>query len=112
MAPYVSLLEPELRAGLADPLPEVRATAAKALGSLLRGMGPSHFQTLLPWLLDRLKSEVLSLFPPRYCPSCPRGKVPLPSEVPSLFPRLSYFPPSPPVGMGKRQIPVLIGETI
>eukprot|EP00884_Botryococcus_braunii_P017378 jgi/Botrbrau1/4323/Bobra.0232s0015.1 len=57
MTPYVAVLEPELRAALADPLPEVRATGAKALGSLLRGMGPLHFQSLLPWLLDRLKSE-------------------------------------------------------
>lgn len=73
MAPYVAVLEPELRAALADPLPEVRATAAKALGSLLRGMGPSHFQNLLPWLLDRLKSEVgnspfCDLPPPFFCP--------------------------------------------
>ncbi|KAK9804294.1 hypothetical protein WJX72_005256 [[Myrmecia] bisecta] len=57
MAPYVPLLMPELRAALIDPLPEVRATAAKALGSLLRGMGPHHFQDLTPWLLEMLKSE-------------------------------------------------------
>ena len=58
MAPYVPMLMPELQAALVDPLPEVRATAARALGSLLRGMGERHFQGLMPWLLATLKSEV------------------------------------------------------
>ena len=58
MAPYVPLLMPELQNALVDPLPEVRATAAHALGSLLRGMGEQHFQGLMPWLLTTLKSEV------------------------------------------------------
>jgi hypothetical protein len=61
MAPYVPLLMPELQSALVDPLPEVRATAAKALGSLLKGMGEQHFQGLMPWLLATLKSEVRSL---------------------------------------------------
>ena len=52
------MLMPELQAALVDPLPEVRATAARALGSLLRGMGERHFQGLMPWLLATLKSEV------------------------------------------------------
>ena len=63
MAPYVPLLIPELRLALIDPLPEVRATAAKALGSLLRGMGQQHFQDLMPWLLQTLKSEVHPTYP-------------------------------------------------
>ncbi len=58
MAPYVPLLMPELQNVLVDPLPEVRATAAHALGSLLRGMGEQHFEGLMPWLLFTLKSEV------------------------------------------------------
>ena len=58
MAPYVPMLVPELQSALIDPLPEVRATAAKALGSLLRGMGQQHLQDLMPWLLQTLKSEV------------------------------------------------------
>lgn len=60
MAPYVPLLMPELRAALVDPLPEVRATSAKALGSLLKGMGQQVFQDLVPWLMATLKSEVCS----------------------------------------------------
>ena len=58
MAPYVGLLMPELQAAVVDPLPEVRATAARALGSLLRGMGADHFSDLVPWLLATLRSEV------------------------------------------------------
>lgn len=58
MAPYVGLLMPELQAAVVDPLPEVRATAARALGSLLRGMGADHFTELVPWLLATLRSEV------------------------------------------------------
>ena len=78
------LLMPDLRTALVDPLPEVRsvcalqgsvcltahlgnqlrkpqvrATAARALGSLLRGMGEAiGMQELLSWLLATLKSEV------------------------------------------------------
>lgn len=38
---------------------QVRATAARALGSLLRGMGEAiGMQDLLSWLLATLKSEV------------------------------------------------------
>ena len=61
MAPYVPLLVPELQLALVDPLPAVRATAAKAMGSLLRGMGEASFQGLLPWLLDTMKSDVCDL---------------------------------------------------
>ena len=57
MAPYVPLLMPELKAALIDPLPEVRATAAKTLGSLLKGMAQQYFEDVLPWLLETLKSE-------------------------------------------------------
>jgi hypothetical protein len=59
MAPYVPLLLPELQKALFDPLPDVRATAARAMGALLRGMGPeeSGLSQLLPWLLAALRSE-------------------------------------------------------
>jgi hypothetical protein len=57
MAPYVPLLMPELQKALLDPLPEVRATSARAMGSLLRGMGPASLGDLLPWLLTTLRSE-------------------------------------------------------
>jgi hypothetical protein len=57
MSPYVPLLMPELQKALLDPLPEVRATAARAMGSLLKGMGPAALGDLLPWLLTTLRSE-------------------------------------------------------
>lgn len=57
MTPYVPLLMPELQKALVDPLPEVRATAARAMGSLMQGMGASTFSDLLPWLLAALRSE-------------------------------------------------------
>lgn len=40
-----------------DPIPEVRSVAARALGSLIRGMGEDKFPDLVPWLLDTLKSD-------------------------------------------------------
>lgn len=40
-----------------DPIPEVRSVAARALGSLIRGMGEENFPDLVSWLLDTLKSD-------------------------------------------------------
>lgn len=40
-----------------DPIPEVRSVAARALGSLIRGMGEENFPDLVLWLLETLKSE-------------------------------------------------------
>lgn len=42
---------------LVDPIPEVRSVAARAIGSLIRGMGEENFPDLVPWLLDTLKSD-------------------------------------------------------
>ncbi|KAF3790933.1 eIF-2-alpha kinase activator [Nymphaea thermarum] len=57
MIPYIGLLIPEVKKVLVDPIPEVRSVAARALGSLIRGMGQEHFPDLVPWLLDTLKSD-------------------------------------------------------
>lgn len=40
-----------------DPIPEVRSVAARAIGSLVRGMGEENFPDLVPWLFDTLKSD-------------------------------------------------------
>jgi hypothetical protein len=40
-----------------DPIPEVRTVAARALGSLIKGMGEENFKDLVPWILETLKSE-------------------------------------------------------
>lgn len=42
---------------LVDPIPEVRSVAARAIGSLIRGMGEENFPDLVPWLFDTLKSD-------------------------------------------------------
>lgn len=42
---------------LVDPIPEVRSVAARAIGSLIRGMGEENFPDLVPWLLDTVKSD-------------------------------------------------------
>ena len=59
MSPYVPLLLPDIRKSLIDPIPEVRATAASALASLIRGMGgvDEHFADLIPWLTQTLQSD-------------------------------------------------------
>uniref|UniRef100_A0A1D1YSQ3 Translational activator GCN1 n=1 Tax=Anthurium amnicola TaxID=1678845 RepID=A0A1D1YSQ3_9ARAE len=57
MIPYISLLLPEVKKVLVDPIPEVRSVAARALGSLIRGMGEENFPDLVSWLLDTLKSD-------------------------------------------------------
>ncbi|XP_071733980.1 protein ILITYHIA [Rutidosis leptorrhynchoides] len=57
MLPYIGLLLPEIKKVLVDPIPEVRSVAARAVGSLIRGMGEENFPDLVPWLLDTLKSD-------------------------------------------------------
>ncbi|CAA7390601.1 unnamed protein product [Spirodela intermedia] len=57
MIPYISLLLPEVKKVLVDPIPEVRSVAARAIGSLIRGMGEENFPDLVSWLLDTLKSD-------------------------------------------------------
>ncbi|KAJ4968726.1 hypothetical protein NE237_015427 [Protea cynaroides] len=57
MIPYIGLLLPEVKKVLVDPIPEVRSVAARALGSLIKGMGEENFPDLVPWLLDTLKSD-------------------------------------------------------
>ncbi|KAF5835979.1 armadillo-type protein [Dunaliella salina] len=55
--PYVPMLMPELQKALIDPLPEVRAMAARAMGSLMQGMGSEQFSDLVPWLMATLASD-------------------------------------------------------
>lgn len=57
MIPYIGLLLPEVKKVLVDPIPEVRSVAARAIGSLIRGMGEENFPDLVSWLLDTLKSD-------------------------------------------------------
>ncbi len=61
LVPYLDILLPDLRGTLLDPIPEVRAVTAKALGSLIKGMGEEMFPDLIPWLLDGMKSDAGSV---------------------------------------------------
>ncbi|KAI8978208.1 ARM repeat-containing protein [Trametes punicea] len=55
--PYLSRLLPMVHVVLVDPVPEARATAAKALGTLVERLGEGHFPDLVPGLLRTLKTD-------------------------------------------------------
>ncbi|KAG6810659.1 hypothetical protein H0H92_010871 [Tricholoma furcatifolium] len=55
--PYLSELLPLVHMVLVDPVPEARATAAKALGTLVERLGEIHFPDLVPNLLRTLKTD-------------------------------------------------------
>ncbi|EPX70624.1 translation elongation regulator Gcn1 [Schizosaccharomyces octosporus yFS286] len=57
LAIYLDPLMPRLREVLIDPVPDTRATAAKALGSLMEKLGETKFPTLIPELFNVLRSE-------------------------------------------------------
>ena len=61
LSPYLSTIIPGLKASLLDPVPEVRSVSARALGAMVRGMGESSFDDLLPWLMQTLTSETSSV---------------------------------------------------
>ncbi|XP_069071140.1 stalled ribosome sensor GCN1 isoform X2 [Pleurodeles waltl] len=61
LAPYLPSVTPGLKASLLDPVPEVRTVSAKALGAMVKGMGESCFDDLLPWLMETLASEQSSV---------------------------------------------------
>ncbi|KAJ8595557.1 ARM repeat-containing protein [Rhizopogon salebrosus TDB-379] len=55
--PYLSSLLPLVHVVLVDPVPEARATAAKALGTLVERLGEVHFPDVVPGLLRTLKTD-------------------------------------------------------
>ena len=55
--PYLPTLMPDLKGSLLDPIPDVRSIAAKALGSLTRGLGEDALPDLRPWLIEQLRAE-------------------------------------------------------
>ncbi|XP_042907743.1 stalled ribosome sensor GCN1 [Parasteatoda tepidariorum] len=61
LAPYLPNIIPGLKQSLLDPVPEVRSVSARALGAMVKGMGESSFDDLLPWLMLTLTSESSSV---------------------------------------------------
>ncbi|KAG0366840.1 translational activator of GCN4 [Gamsiella multidivaricata] len=57
LIPYLPRLLPGVKEVLIDPVPDARATAAKALGTLVEKLGESNFPDLVHELLDTLKSD-------------------------------------------------------
>ncbi|CAG0913373.1 unnamed protein product [Notodromas monacha] len=57
LQPYLPSIIPGLKNSLRDPVPEVRSVSARALGAMVKGMGESSFDDLLPWLMQTLTSE-------------------------------------------------------
>jgi hypothetical protein len=48
---------PAIKNSLFDSIPEIRASAAKALGSLSRGLGINNSLEMLNWLRTHLNTE-------------------------------------------------------
>ncbi|TPX42852.1 hypothetical protein SeLEV6574_g05373 [Synchytrium endobioticum] len=57
LIPYLSVLMPGLKEVLVDPVPEARAIAAHALGSMVEKLGEDNFPGLVSELLQTLKSD-------------------------------------------------------
>jgi HEAT repeat protein len=58
--PYLPTLLPDLQAALLDPIPDVRNTSAKALGTLARSLGDHILPDLRPWLIQKLRDKACS----------------------------------------------------
>lgn len=55
--PYLGQLLPLIHTVLVDPVPEARATSAKALGTLVERLGEENFPSLVTKLLQTLRSD-------------------------------------------------------
>eukprot|EP01134_Creolimax_fragrantissima_P001397 CFRG1397T1 len=56
LSPYLPIVLPGLREVLVDSSPAVREVSARALGTMVQGMGEECFSELIPWLVETLKS--------------------------------------------------------
>ena len=57
LLPYMTILMPAVKNSLFDSIPEIRASAAKALGSMSKGLGIEHSAEMLGWLRDHLNRK-------------------------------------------------------
>jgi len=58
IVPYMAQLLPEIREVLIDPVPEARASAAKALGHLVHSLGERNFPGLVNSFIEALSSDI------------------------------------------------------
>ncbi|KAI8587499.1 armadillo-type protein [Geranomyces variabilis] len=58
LVPYLDSLMPELKEVLVDPVPEARATSARAFGNMVAKLGEENFPGLVSELCVTLKSDV------------------------------------------------------
>lgn len=56
LLPYMSILMPAIKNSLFDAIPEIRASAAKAMGSLAKGLGIENSLEMLGWLREFLNN--------------------------------------------------------
>eukprot|EP00002_Diphylleia_rotans_P033723 TRINITY_DN719_c0_g2_i1.p1 TRINITY_DN719_c0_g2~~TRINITY_DN719_c0_g2_i1.p1 ORF type:complete len:2625 (-),score=670.03 TRINITY_DN719_c0_g2_i1:1508-9382(-) len=61
LIPYLPMMLPTLRECLVDPIPEARAVSARAIGSLVKGVGEEPFGELIPWMMEAMQSELSSV---------------------------------------------------
>eukprot|EP00127_Corallochytrium_limacisporum_P001735 Clim_evm72s77 gene=Clim_evmTU72s77 len=63
LLPYIreGTLLPGLQTILLDPIPELRALAAGALGKIVGTVGEENFPDVIPWCLDHLRAEGSSI---------------------------------------------------
>ncbi|KYQ88256.1 HEAT repeat-containing protein [Tieghemostelium lacteum] len=57
LIPYINSIMPVMKNVLLDQIPEVRAICSRAIGLLVKGIGEDNFTTLIPWLLETVKSD-------------------------------------------------------
>ncbi|AET38079.1 Gcn1p Ecym_2344 [Eremothecium cymbalariae DBVPG len=57
LIPYLQQLIDEVEVAMVDPVPQTRATAARALGALVERLGEDQFRDLIPRLLDTLSDD-------------------------------------------------------
>ena len=60
LIPYLQQLVDEVEVAMVDPVPNTRATAARALGALVERLGEEQFPALIPRLIDTLSDETKS----------------------------------------------------
>ncbi|PFH38642.1 putative GCN1 [Besnoitia besnoiti] len=59
--PYLPQILVHLQSTLVDPIPHVRAAAARAFGTIAKGVGEEHLSDVLSWLFRTLKTSESSV---------------------------------------------------